>query len=84
LVHTSDPKPVGKLLGTIAVSALADGYGFIEPDGGGGQILVRLSSIDSNVRLRVGEYVRYELAAGSFAVEAVAVTAVTAVTNATG
>jgi cold shock CspA family protein len=75
LAQTSDPRPVGKLLGTIAVSALADGYGFIQPDGGGGQVLVRSESIDSSVRLRVGDNVRYELAAGSFAVEAVAVTA---------
>jgi cold shock CspA family protein len=74
LAQTSDPRPVGKLLGTIAVSALADGYGFIQPDGGGGQVLVRSESIDSSVRLRVGDNVRYELAAGSFAVEAVAVT----------
>lgn len=51
-----------------------DGYGFIEPARGGGQVLVRLSSIDSDVRLRVGERVSYLLSAGSFALEAVAVT----------
>jgi cold shock CspA family protein len=50
---------------------LADGYGFIEPDHGGGQLLVRLDSIDSDLQLRVGEAVEYALAAGSFAVEAV-------------
>jgi hypothetical protein len=37
-------------------------------------VLVRLSSIDSDVRLRVGERVSYTLSAGSFALEAVAVT----------
>lgn len=74
--RAAEPKPAGKLHGTIAVSALTDGYGFIEPDGGGGQLLVRLSSIDCDLHLRVGEAVEYALAAGSFAVEAVDVRAV--------
>jgi cold shock CspA family protein len=73
LNRTAEPKPAGKLHGTVAVSALADGFGFIEPDGGGGQLLVRLSSIDRD--LRVGEAVEYVVAAGSFAVEAVDVRA---------
>ena len=73
------PRPIstGELRGTIAVVAGADGYGFIEPARGGGQVLVRLSSIDSDVRLRVGESVSYTLSAGSFALEAVTVTALT-------
>jgi cold shock CspA family protein len=75
LHRASEPKPVGKLRGTIAVSALADGYGFIEPDDGSGQLLVRLSSIDSDAQHRVGEAVDYVLASGSFAVEAVDVRA---------
>jgi cold shock CspA family protein len=73
--RASEPKPVGKLHGTIAVAALADGYGFIEPDDGSGQLLVRLSSIDSDSQLRVGEAVDYVLASGSFAIEAVDVRA---------
>jgi cold shock CspA family protein len=73
------PRPIstGELCGTIAVVAGADGYGFIEPARGGGQVLVRLSSIDSDVRLRVGEQVSYTLSAGSFALEAVAVSRLT-------
>ena len=69
------PRPMssGELCGTIAVVVGADGYGFIEPTDGGGQVLVRLSSIDSDVRLRVGERVSYMLSEGSFALEAVAV-----------
>jgi cold shock CspA family protein len=63
----------GELRGTIAVTADEDGYGFIEPLDGGGQLLVRLGSINSGLRLRVGENVRYTLAPGSFALEAVAV-----------
>jgi cold shock CspA family protein len=63
----------GEFCGTIAVVAGTDGYGFIEPARGGGQVLVRLSSIDSDVRLRVGERVSYTLSVGSFALEAVAV-----------
>jgi cold shock CspA family protein len=59
--------------GTIAVSPEPDGYGFVEPDGGGGQVLVRAESIESGLRLRVGQAVRYSLADGSFALEAVAV-----------
>jgi len=35
------------LRGTIAVSAELDGFGFIEPDRGGGQLLVRSSSIEA-------------------------------------
>jgi cold shock CspA family protein len=66
--------PPAELCGTIAVVAGPDGYGFIEPARGGGQVLVRLSSIDSDVRLRVGERVSYTLSVGSFALEAVAVT----------
>jgi cold shock CspA family protein len=61
------------LRGTIAVSAELDGFGFIEPDRGGGQLLVRSSSIEAGLRLRVGEPVRYVLAGGTFALEAVAV-----------
>ena len=64
---------MGKLHGTIAVSTLADGYGFIDPDQGGGQLLVRLDNIDSDLQLPVGEAVEYVLGAGSFAVEAVEV-----------
>jgi cold shock CspA family protein len=71
------PKPAGALRGTIAVAAGADGYGFIEPVHGGGEVLVRLTSIDSDVRLRVGERVSYVLSAGSFALEAVSVTPLT-------
>jgi cold shock CspA family protein len=67
------PTPTGELCGTIAVVAGANGYGFIDPARGGGQVLVRLSSIDDDVRLRVGEPVSYTLSAGSFALEAVAV-----------
>jgi cold shock CspA family protein len=70
-----EPRPAGTFHGTLAVSALADGYGFIQPDDGGGQLLVRLGSIDAGCRLRVGEAVEYMLAAGSFAVEAVGVRA---------
>lgn len=70
-----DPRPVTKRHGTVAVSALTNGYGFIEPDDGSGELLVRLSSIDSDVPPRVGEGVEYQLAAGSFAIEAVDVRA---------
>jgi cold shock CspA family protein len=63
----------GELRGTIAVSVQAHGYGFIEPDTGGGQLLVRRSSIDSDRQLRVGDPVRYALATGPFALEAVGV-----------
>jgi len=62
------------LRGTIVVSPEPDGYGFVEPDCGGGQVLFRGSSIESGLRLRVGEAVRYALADGSFALEAVGVT----------
>jgi cold shock CspA family protein len=64
-----------RLHGTIAVSALADGFGFIEPHNGGGQLLVRRKSISSDLQLRVGEAVEYVLASGSFAIEAVDVRA---------
>jgi hypothetical protein len=47
-------------------------------------VLVRLSSIDSDVRLRVGENVRYTLVSGSFAVEAVGVSPLTAEADRTG
>jgi cold shock CspA family protein len=60
--------------GRIAVKAGSDGYGFVEPDCGGGQVLFRDSSVTSGLRLRVGETVGYALADGSFALEAVAVT----------
>jgi cold shock CspA family protein len=70
LNRASEPKSA-KLHGTVAVSALADGYGFIEPDDGSGQLLVRSASIDSDFQLGVGEAVEYLLANGSFAIEAV-------------
>ena len=60
--------------GRIAVSAGSDGYGFVEPDCGGGEVIFRRSSVESGLRLRVGEAVRYALADGSFALEAIAVT----------
>jgi cold shock CspA family protein len=69
------PRPTAaELCGTIAVVGGADGYGFIDPARGGGQVLVRISNIDSGVRLRVGEQVSYALSAGTFAIEAVSVT----------
>jgi cold shock CspA family protein len=58
--------------GTLAVSAQPDGYGFIEPAAGGGQLLVRRDSIESG-ELRVGDVVQYAILSGSFAVEAVSV-----------
>jgi cold shock CspA family protein len=60
--------------GRIAVGPGSDGYGFVEPDCGGGQLLFRGSSVAAGFRLRVGQRVRYALAEGSFALEAVAVT----------
>jgi cold shock CspA family protein len=60
--------------GRIALGPGPDGYGFVEPDRGGGQILFRVSSDTPGARLRVGQRVRYSLAEGSFALEAVAVT----------
>ena len=73
LGRVSELRPTALFRGTLAVAAEAGGYGFIEPDGGGGQLLVRIGNIDSDRGLRVGDAVRYALAAGSFAVEAVAV-----------
>ena len=73
--RATESNPAGRLHGTIAVSAPAEGYGFIEPDGGGGQLLVRRSSITSDLQLRVGAAVEYVLGAGSFAIEAVDVCA---------
>jgi cold shock CspA family protein len=70
LNRMAEPKSV-KLHGTVAVSALTDGYGFIEPDDGSGQLLVRSASIDSEFQLPVGEVVEYLLGTGSFAIEAV-------------
>lgn len=58
--------------GTLAVSAEPDGYGFIEPASGGGQLLVRQDSIEAG-ELRVGDVVQYALSSGSFSVEAVSV-----------
>lgn len=58
--------------GTLAVSAEPDGYGFIEPAAGGGQLLVRQDSIEAG-ELRVGDVVQYAVSSGSFAVEAVSV-----------
>ena len=78
LPRATDLPALGVLRGTIAVTADLDGFGFIDPDRGGGQLLVRSSSIESGLRLRVGEPVRYVLAGGSFALEAVAVTRVRA------
>jgi cold shock CspA family protein len=60
--------------GRIAVGPGSDGYGFLEPDRGSGQILFRGSSVASGFRPRVGQRVRYALAEGSFSLEAVAVT----------
>jgi cold shock CspA family protein len=78
LPRATDRHAAGALRGTIAVSAELDGFGFIEPDRGGGQLLVRSSSIEAGLRLRIGEPVRYVLAGGTFALEAVAVTPVRA------
>jgi cold shock CspA family protein len=58
----------------VVVSPGADGYGFVEPERGGGEVLFRGSSVACGFRLRVGESIRYALADGSFALEAVAVT----------
>jgi cold shock CspA family protein len=58
--------------GTLAVSAEPDGYGFIEPAAGGGQLLVRQDSIEA-ADLCVGDVVQYSVSSGSFAVEAVSV-----------
>jgi hypothetical protein len=46
----------------------------VEPERGGGQVLFRGSSVASGFRLHVGQSVRFALADGSFALEAVAVT----------
>jgi cold shock CspA family protein len=74
-VLTSAPeRPATVACGRIAVSPGPDGYGFVDPDLGGGQILFRGSSEGSGFRLRVGQRVRYSLAEGSFALEAVSVT----------
>jgi cold shock CspA family protein len=56
--------------GTVAASAEA-GFGFIEPDDGGGQLLVRARSIHTDRELCVGDVVGFRLARGSFALEAV-------------
>ena len=61
------------LRGWIAVSPGADGYGFVEPERGGGQVLFRGSNVVSGSRLLAGESVQYALAGGSFSLEAVAV-----------
>jgi cold shock CspA family protein len=58
--------------GTLAVSAEPDGYGFIEPAAGGGQLLVRQDSIEG-AELCVGDVVQYAVSSGSFAVEAISV-----------
>jgi cold shock CspA family protein len=58
------------LRGRIAVRPDSAGYGFVQPEGGGGQVLFRSSSIASGVRLRVDEAVEYALTSGTFAVEA--------------
>ena len=55
----------------VVVSPEADGFGFVQPDGGGGEVLFRDSSVKSQTRLHVGESVRYALANGSFALEAI-------------
>ena len=55
----------------VVLTPEADGFGFVEPDGGGGEVLFRGSSVKSETRLQVGESVRYALARGSFALEAV-------------
>jgi cold shock CspA family protein len=64
------------LRGKVVVSAESDGYGFVEPELGGGQVLFRQDSVESGCRPRVGEVVDYVLADGSFALEAVGVTLV--------
>lgn len=58
--------------GTLTASA-AGGYGFVAPDDGGGELLVRGCNIETERELRAGETVLYSLAAGSFALEAVGV-----------
>ncbi len=62
------------LRGVVVVSPGTDGYGFVEPDCGGGEVLFRSSSVSSGIDLQVGASVRFALAHGSFALEAVAVT----------
>ena len=59
--------------GTVAFPAPVNGFGFIEPDDGGGQLLVRLDNVEAARQLRVGDAVVYTLAVGSFCNEAIAV-----------
>jgi cold shock CspA family protein len=59
--------------GTIAIAPLLGGYGFIDPDHGGGQLLFRGESSPGDLQLQIGEAVQYAVTAGSFAVEAVGV-----------
>jgi cold shock CspA family protein len=74
ILTSSRKRRVGPFRGRVVVSPDADGYGFVEPDRGGGEVLFRDRSVVSGFRLRVGESVRFALADGSFALEAVAVT----------
>jgi cold shock CspA family protein len=73
IVTTTPDRRVASFHGRVVASPEANGYGFVEPDRGGGQLLFRGSSV-AGFHLRVGESVRYTLADGSFALEAVAVT----------
>jgi cold shock CspA family protein len=57
--------------GVVSQAVTEAGYGFIEPDDRGGQLLMRASEIDRERPLVVGEPVEYALEAGSLGVEAV-------------
>jgi cold shock CspA family protein len=72
IMNRNEQKVARAHRGTLAVSAEPDGYGFIEPAAGGGQLLVRQDSIEDD-ELRVGDVVQYAVSTGSFAVEAVSV-----------
>jgi cold shock CspA family protein len=81
---TRAPERAAVFRGRVAVSPGTDGYGFIEPDCGGGELLFRDSNMPRGFRLRVGESIRYALADGSFALEAVDVQALPVTTCAGG
>ena len=61
----------GRRRGTVASTAPPDGFGFIEPDDAGGQLLVRAGNIEAARPLRPGDAVLYRVAAGTFCVEAI-------------
>jgi len=66
-------RPGSQRQGTVALPALTNGFGFIDPDDGGRQVLMRASRIDGNRALCAGDAVLYWLGTGTLGLEAVQV-----------